>query len=108
MENLRTWNVGHIKVVMKERMNYEMKQDKAVIFPEKLCSIVGHDTGQLAARLPHFVAKPKGEQDRALKICSPGLLQHKAAANLYLCIMTEEDERELTTLWRPYIALPLI
>lgn len=46
-------------MIMERRMEYEMKQNKAVLLHEKLCSIIVDAANESAFGLPHFVTIPK-------------------------------------------------
>lgn len=70
-----------------------MKQDKAVVSPEKLSSIIVDSQDQSTFGLPHSVTKSKDDRGTAVKSRLIGLLENKKPANFYLYTMTVEHLR---------------
>lgn len=76
---------------MDER-SAKRKQDRAVVVPEKRCSIIVDGAYQSGLGLLHFLAKSNDERDSDLKMVLSGLSEHDNPANLNLYTMTEEHE----------------
>lgn len=79
-------------MISRERMEYKMKRDKAILYSNVACLIIINEADKSAFGRARFVYKTKAEGTHSIKIRLIECLEHKKADNLLLLTMTEEHE----------------
>ena len=82
----------HLLHIGRERVQYKMKRERAILHPNKFLSIIIDGADQTAFGLPHFVVNTKESRGHALKVKMVGLIEHCRPNKLHLFTMTEEHE----------------
>lgn len=80
----------HVDMVFRERLEYQKKSERAVLHPDRYCSICVDGADQSAFGLPHFATSTKNMRGRALRVRLIGILEHGSEKKLHLFTMTEE------------------
>lgn len=82
----------HISRVVKERLEYRKKMNKANLYPDEFCSIYKNGADQSEFGLPHFVTNTKSVIGNIMKVRLIGVLEHLSQSELHLHTMIEEHE----------------
>lgn len=78
--------MNHIKMVMKERMDYNKKKHKAVLLLARFSSIIVNSADVSASQISHFVKKSKQELGTSVKLRLIGLLYMKREPASFLTL----------------------
>lgn len=90
--HLKSRKRAHIQAVMKERLEYRKKREKAMLHPRRYISFIIDGADQSAFGIPHFCTNVKSTTGNAMKVRLIGALEHGQPNKLLLMTLTEEYE----------------
>lgn len=82
----------HHEFIRRERLEYQSKRERAILYPADYLSLVIDGADQSAFTLPHFAVKTKEQRGVGIKIHLIGVLQHRSLNRLSLYTMTDEHQ----------------
>ena len=89
-KDIKTQRKNHLEFIFRQRLEYQMKKDRARLHSSNSCSIIIDGADESAFGLPHFTTKTKSQCGHMMKFKVVGLLEHRIVNKLTLLTMTEE------------------